>query len=207
MPKEEPLPLVMTIGHSTRPLEEFIQLLQAHGATCVVDVRTLPRSRHNPQFNQDSLPKSLKEAGLKYVYMAGLGGLRHAKSDSPNIGWRNASFRGYADYMQTPEFAESIEELIRLAKQERIVLMCAEAVPWRCHRSLIADALLVRGIRTENILSTAQRQVHTLTPFAQVQGNAITYPTETSGSTEKKPSSKRSRPKPIAKAIPKEIKL
>jgi uncharacterized protein (DUF488 family) len=207
MPKEEPSPLVMTIGHSTRPLEEFIQLLQAHGATCVVDVRTVPRSRHNPQFNQDSLPQSLKEAGLKYVHMAGLGGLRHTKGDSPNMGWRNASFRGYADYMQTPEFAESIEELIHLAKQDRIVLMCAEAVPWRCHRSLIADALLVRGIRTENILSAAQRQVHTLTPFAQVQGTAITYPTETSGSTEKKPSSKRSRPKSIAKAIPKEIKL
>ncbi len=204
MPKEEPSPLVMTIGHSTRTLEEFIQLLQAHGVTCVVDVRTVPRSRHNPQFNQDSLPQSLKEAGLKYVHMAGLGGLRHTKGDSPNMGWRNASFRGYADYMQTPEFAQSLEELIRLANQDRNVLMCAEAVPWRCHRSLIADALLVRGIRTENILSAAQRQVHTLTPFAQVQGNAITYPIETSENTQEKPSTKSPQSQPDAKVITKE---
>ena len=148
MPKRRPSPLVMTIGHSTHTLEEFIRLLQAHGATCVVDVRTVPRSRHNPQFNKASLHGSLKKAGVGYVHTPGLGGLRHAKRDSPNVGWLNASFRGYADYMQTPEFAESLEELIRMAIQDRIVLMCAEAVPWRCHRSLIADALLVRGIRT-----------------------------------------------------------
>jgi uncharacterized protein (DUF488 family) len=175
MPKEELSPLVMTIGHSTRTLEEFIRLLQAHGATCVVDVRTVPRSRHNPQFNKASLPRSLKKFGLGYVHMPGLGGLRHAKGDSPNVGWRNASFRGYADYMQTPEFAESLEEVIRLAHQDRIVLMCAEAVPWRCHRSLIADALLVRGIRTEDIISATRRLVHTLTPFARVQGTSIIY--------------------------------
>jgi uncharacterized protein (DUF488 family) len=185
MPKEDLSPLVMTIGHSTHTLEKFIHLLQVHGAACVVDVRRVPRSRHNPQFNQDSLPQSLKEAGLGYVHMPGLGGLTHAKSDSPNIGWRNTSFRGFADYMQTPEFAQSLQELILLAHQERIVLMCAEAMPWRCHRSLIADALLVRGIRTEDILSAAQRQVHTLTPFAQVQGTAVTYPAEVSGSTPK----------------------
>ena len=179
-PKEEPSPLVMTIGHSTRTLEEFIGLLQAHGATCVVDVRTVPRSRHNPQFNKASLPRSLKKAGLGYVHMPGLGGLRHAKRDSPNVGWRNTSFRGYADYMQTPEFAQSLEELIRLANQDRIVLMCAEAVPWRCHRSLIADALLVRGIRTEDIMSGTRSQVHCLTAFAKVQGTAITYPTDAS---------------------------
>src|ERR1039457_4422520 len=113
MPKEEPSPLVMTIGHSTRTLEEFIRLLQTHGATCVVDVRTVPRSRHNPQFNKTSLPRSLKKAGLGYVHLPGLGGLRHAKRDSLNMGWRNASFRGYADYMQTPEFEQSLEELIR----------------------------------------------------------------------------------------------
>ncbi len=204
MPKEEPSPLVMTMGHSTRTLEEFIRMLQAHGATCVVDVRTVPRSRHNPQFNKDSLPQSLKEAGLKYVHMAGLGGLRHAKSDSTNLGWRNASFRGYADYMQTPEFAQSLEDLIHLANQEQIVLMCAEAVPWRCHRSLIADALLVRGIRTEDIMSATRRQVHTLTPFAKVLGAAITYPTEASGNTQKKASAKRSRPQPVAKTTAKE---
>jgi Uncharacterized conserved protein len=197
MPKEEPSPLVMTIGHSTHTLEEFIRLLQAHGATCVVDVRTVPRSRHNPQFNKASLPRSLKKAGLGYVHLPGLGGLRHAKRDSLNVGWRNASFRGYADYMQTPEFAQSLEELIRLANQDRIVLMCAEAVPWRCHRSLIADALLVRGIRTEDIMSATRRQVHALTPFAKVRGTTITYPTAASRSTSKKPSAKRSGPRPI----------
>ena len=176
MPEEESLPLVMSIGHSTRTLEEFIALLKAHGATRVVDVRTVPRSRRNPQFNKDSLPLSLKKAGLEYLHMSGLGGLRHAKSDSPNMGWRNASFRGYADYMQTPEFTKNLEELIRMAKQGQIVLMCAEAVPWCCHRSLIADALLIHGVRTEDIMSATHRQVHTLTPFAKVNGAEITYP-------------------------------
>jgi len=127
-PKKEPSPLVMTIGHSTRTLEEFIGLLQAHAVSRVVDVRTVPRSWHNPQFNKDSLPGKLKKAGLGYVHLPGLGGLRHAKRDSLNMGWRNASFRGYADYMQTPEFEQSLEELIRLANQDRIALMCAEAV-------------------------------------------------------------------------------
>ena len=130
-------------------------------------------------------------ADLKYVHMPGLGGLRHAKRDSLNLGWRNVSFRGYADYMQTPEFAQSLEELICLANQDRIVLICAEAVPWRCHRSLIADALLVRGIRTEDIMSATRGQVHTLTPFAKVRGTAITYPGETAEGTQKKPSAKR----------------
>ena len=180
MPKEEPSPLAMTIGHSTRTLEDFIALLQAHGATCIVDVRTVPRSHHNPQFNKASLARYLKKLGFKYVHMPGLGGLRHAKRDSPNGGWRNASFRGYADYMQTPEFVESLEEAIRTAKQDRIALMCAEALPWRCHRSLIADALLVRGIRTEDIMSATRRQLHTLTPFAQVRGMTIVYPPEPS---------------------------
>ena len=110
--------------------------------------------------------------------MPGLGGLRHAKRDSPNLGWRNASFRGYADYMQTPEFAESLQELIQLASESPIALMCAEAMPWRCHRSLIADALTVRGIRTEDIMSPTRRQIHTLTPFAKVRGTAVTYPAE-----------------------------
>jgi uncharacterized protein (DUF488 family) len=177
-PKARVSPVVLTIGHSTRAIEEFIGLLQAHGATCVADVRTVPRSRHNPQFNKASLPGSLKKAGLGYVHLAGLGGLRHAKADSPNGGWRNASFRGYADYMQTPEFERSLDELIELARREKVALMCAEAVPWRCHRSLIADALLVRGICTEDIMSATRRQVHQLTPFAKVRGAAITYPAE-----------------------------
>jgi uncharacterized protein (DUF488 family) len=170
--------VVLTTGHSTRAIDKFIGLLQAHAVSRVVDVRTVPRSRHNPQFNQDSLPDSLKKAGLDYVHLPGLGGLRHAKRDSINVGWRNASFRGYADYMQTPEFERGLEELIQLAKQEQIAIMCAEAVPWRCHRSLIADALLVRGIRTEDIMSLTHRSVHTLTSFAKVRGTSVTYPRE-----------------------------
>jgi uncharacterized protein (DUF488 family) len=200
MPSAKPSPIVLTIGHSTRTLEEFIGLLQAHGAARVVDVRTVPRSRHNPQFNKTSLPRALKKAGLGYVHLPGLGGLRHAKRDSLNVGWRNASFRGYADYMQTPEFEQSLEDLILLAKQERLAIMCAEAVPWRCHRSLIADALLVRGIRAEDIMSPTRRQVHVLTPFAKVRGATITYPAEALPSTPMKPSAKCSRPRPIKTA-------
>jgi uncharacterized protein (DUF488 family) len=172
--------IVLTIGHSTRTIEEFMGLLQAHAVSRVVDVRTVPRSRHNPQFNKDSLADSLGKAGLRYVHMPGLGGLRHARRDSINVGWRNASFRGYADYMQTPEFEEHLRELIELARKERIAIMCAEAVPWRCHRSLIGDALTVRGIRTEDIMSLTQRRLHTLTPFAKVRGTIVTYPAENS---------------------------
>jgi uncharacterized protein (DUF488 family) len=179
-PKEASSLLVMTIGHSTRTLDEFIGLLQAHAVARVVDVRTIPRSWHNPQFNKDSLPDSLKKAGLSYVHLPRLGGLRHAKPDSINVGWRNASFRGYADYMQTPEFELGLGELIQLATQERVAIMCAEAVPWRCHRSLIADALLVRGIRIEDVMSLTRRTIHTLTPFAKVRGTKITYPAEKS---------------------------
>jgi len=178
--------VVLTIGHSTRPLAEFIGLLETHAVSWVVDVRTVPRSRHNPQFNKDSLPESLSKAGLGYVHMPGLGGLRRAKPDSLNVGWRNASFRGYADYMQTPEFEENLQELIELAKQHRIVLMCAEAVPWRCHRSLIGDALTVRGFRVEDIMSSTRRQVHALTTFAQVEGIVVTYPMETASPSRKK---------------------
>jgi uncharacterized protein (DUF488 family) len=194
-PTAEPSNIVLTIGHSTRTLAEFIRLLKAHPVTLVVDVRTVPRSRHNPQFNKASLPRALKKAGLRYIHLPGLGGLRHAKRDSPNVGWRNASFRGYADYMQTPEFEQSLRELIQLAKEDRVVLMCAEAVPWRCHRSLIADALLIRGIRTEDIMSPIRRTVHTLTPFAKVHGTTITYPAEVSLDNPKKPSAKRSAPR------------
>ena len=191
--KKNNTPFIFTIGHSTRSLDTFSNLLQSHAITRVVDVRTIPRSRHNPQFNKDSLPDSLKKAGLGYVHMLGLGGLRHAKHDSINMGWRNTSFRGYADYMQTPEFEQNIEELIQLANQERIAIMCAEAVPWRCHRSLIADALLVRGIRTEDIMSLTRHTVHALTPFAKVRGTTITYPIENLQLPKKKASLKRDR--------------
>src|ERR1035437_6575604 len=195
-PKKAPSLVVMTIGHSTRTLGEFIGLLQAHAVTRVVDVRTIPRSWHNPQFNKDSLPDSLKKAGLSYVHLPGLGGLRHAKPDSINVGWRNASFRGYADFMQTPEFELGLGELIQMARQKRVAIMCAEAVPWRCHRSLIADALLVRGIRVEDIMSLTRRTVHTLTPFAKVRGTTITYPTKKSRQRKKKASLKSDRPMP-----------
>ena len=167
---------ILTIGHSTRSIEEFIDLLQAHGVTLVVDVRTVPRSRRNPQFNRDALPQSLSAVEIGYRHMAGLGGLRRPAPDSPNTGWRNDSFRGYADYMQTPEFEEQLRALLELAPQERLALMCAEAVPWRCHRSLIADALVVRGWSVEHILSATRRQPHTLTPWARVDGTRIAYP-------------------------------
>jgi uncharacterized protein (DUF488 family) len=168
--------VALTIGHSTRTIEEFVRLLQAHVVTRAVDVRTVPRSRHNPQFNRDTLPASLKSAGIGYTHMAELGGLRRTTRDSINTGWRNASFRGYADYMQTAEFNEAIERLIQLMSHDRIAVMCAEAVPWRCHRSLIADALLVRGIRSEEIVSPTRTQVHVLTSFAKVDGSRIFYP-------------------------------
>ena len=169
-------PVVFTIGHSTRPFTEFRRLLKAHGVQRVIDVRTIPRSRHNPQFNRDQLSPALHRSRIHYRHMPGLGGLRHAKRDSANAGWRNASFRGYADYMQTPAFAESLALCIELARRERVALMCAEAVPWRCHRALIADALLVRGIEVREITSGIRTRLHTLTPFARAIGTQITYP-------------------------------
>jgi uncharacterized protein (DUF488 family) len=176
MLKQEFQPIVLTVGHSTRSLEAFIDLLKAHSVDRLIDVRTVPRSRHNPQFNRDTFCVALESAGIRYTHAIGLGGFRRTSPDSPNLGWRNEAFRGYADYMQTPEFAASLADLIDRVKRERIVLMCAEAVPWRCHRSLIADALLIRGIRVEEVVSETRRQKHTLTPFAKVDGTAITYP-------------------------------
>ena len=168
--------VLLTIGHSTRPIDVFIRLLEAHGVQRVVDVRTIPRSQHNPQFNRDQLSPALHRAKIHYRYMPGLGGLRHARPDSPNTGWRNVSFRGYADYMQTSAFEESLAHCIELAKRERVVLMCAEAVPWRCHRSLIADALLARGIEANEITSGIRTRPHSLTPWACVKGTEVTYP-------------------------------
>lgn len=168
--------VVFTIGHSTRTLQEFIELLKAHGVTTLIDVRTIPRSRRNPQFNRETLPHALEAEGIGYAHVAGLGGFRRAGPDSPNQGWRNASFRGYADYMQTGEFAENLAGLIERAASQRVALMCAEAVPWRCHRSLIADALLVHGIRVEEIVSATRTQARALTPFARVDGATVTYP-------------------------------
>ena len=170
------VPLVLTIGHSTRPIDVFTRLLTANAVTHLADVRTIPRSRHNPQFNSAALAASLQEAGIAYSHVPGLGGLRRASPDSVNAAWRNASFRGYADYMQTPEFARNLAAVLELAATERVALMCAEAVPWRCHRSLIADALLARGAAVEEIVSGTRRQPHKLTPFARVDGDSVTYP-------------------------------
>jgi uncharacterized protein (DUF488 family) len=168
--------IVFTIGHSTRTLTEFIALLAAHSVRQLVDVRTVPRSRHNPQFNRDTLPAALEAAGIGYAQRAGLGGFRHTHPGSENMGWRNVSFRGFADYMQTPEFAENLAAIIDQATREQLALMCAEALPWRCHRSLIADALMVRGIRAEEIINATRVQAHRLTPFARVDGTVVTYP-------------------------------
>ena len=169
-------PVVFTIGHSTRSLQELIDLLQAHDIELVADVRSVPRSRRNPQFNRESLPQALQAAGIGYEHVAALGGFRRPSSQSTNVGWRNASFRGYADYMQTAEFIESIERLAGQVRRQRVAVMCAEAVPWRCHRSLIADALVARGLRVEEVIIPTRTQAHTMTSFARVDGTTVTYP-------------------------------
>jgi uncharacterized protein (DUF488 family) len=170
--------MIFTVGHSTRPIEEFIRLLGEHEIELLVDVRTIPKSRYNPQFNTEALRKSLQGAEIEYVHNPGLGGLRHPHKDSMNVGWRNDSFRGYADYMQTEEFRGNLEKLIDLASAKRVAIMCAEAVPWRCHRSLISDALLARGIVASHIVGTGEPKPHTLTSFAVINGCAVTYQDE-----------------------------
>lgn len=167
---------VSTVGHSVHPIEAFIDILKSHGILQLVDVRTIPRSRRNPQFNRENLSASLPAAGIEYHHLPGLGGLRHPRKDSINTGWRNASFRGYADYMQTPEFTKNLDHLIEIASGAPTAIMCAEAVPWRCHRSLIADALLARGVTVTEILSATKSQPHAKTPFAQFDGQRVTYP-------------------------------
>jgi uncharacterized protein (DUF488 family) len=184
MDRPQPGPLY-TLGHSTRSLEELIDILQSFGISHLVDVRTVPRSRRNPQFNRDSLPTSLAAVGVAYTHMPGLGGLRKPRPNSPNTAWRNASFRGFADYMQTAEFEQALNELIDLAAREKAVaVMCAEAVPWRCHRSLIADALLVRGIPVIEILGLGSSRLHALTGWAVVKGWQVTYPSEAAPSDD-----------------------
>jgi Domain of unknown function DUF488 len=178
MTPKKPPKVVLTIGHSTRTLDSLIELLEAHRVERLVDVRTIPRSRRNPQFNRETLPAALRKARIGYRHMKALGGLRHARRDSPNTAWRNASFRGYADYMLEPEFAAALDRLIGLAAEKRTAVMCAEAVPWRCHRSMIADALLARGIAVEHILGTKRAEPHRLTAFARVEGERVTYPGE-----------------------------
>jgi len=171
-----PDPVILTVGHSTRTIDEFVGLMKAHGVETVADIRTVPRSRHNPHFDSAVLSNLLASEGLEYVHFQQLGGLRKTSSESINGGWRNASFRGYADYMQTPAFEEGLLQLIDLAGQRRVVIMCAEAVPWRCHRSLVGDALLVKGIAVEDIMTPTTRKPHKLTAFAKVIGTHISYP-------------------------------
>lgn len=169
-------PVIFTVGHSTRSFEELVEILRAHGIEQLVDVRTIPRSRHNPQFNRESLGRALHNRRIGYRYMKELGGLRRARPDSVNAGWRNASFRGFADYMQTQSFSEGLERLLELAKQKPTAIMCAEAVPWRCHRSLIADALAARGYEVRNILSVTSAKRHVVNPMARVHDRQVTYP-------------------------------
>jgi uncharacterized protein (DUF488 family) len=169
-------PIVYTVGHSTRSLDEFVVLLRSFGIRRVVDVRTIPRSRHNPQFDGKSLAVALRNRRLGYRHMKGLGGLRHSRADSTNVGWRNLSFRGFADYMQTPAFAEALETLAALATERPTAIMCAEAVPWRCHRYLIADALVARGFSVDHIMGPGVSREHSLHPLAVVDKGTIRYP-------------------------------
>lgn len=177
---------VYTIGHSTHPIDEFIRILKVFVIEKIIDVRTIPKSRHNPQFNEEELRSELQRHGIEYVRLERLGGLRHTTKASINTAWKNASFRGYADYMQTPEFTRALGELIDLSREKRVAIMCAEAVPWRCHRSLIGDALLIQNIKVEDIFDEKTSKPHLLTPWAKVDGNMITYPGPTSSSKEHK---------------------
>ena len=169
-------PLIRTVGHSTRPVDAFIEMLEAHGIKKLIDVRTISKSRRNPQYNREALERSLREAGIGYEHMKALGGLRHPLKDSPNMGWRNESFRGYADYMQTAEFEAALNQLGKAAAHHAVAIMCAEAVPWRCHRSLISDALTARGYPVEHIMSATKSVPHTMTSFARVEGTSVLYP-------------------------------
>jgi uncharacterized protein (DUF488 family) len=172
---------VYTIGHSSRSIEEFLALLHQNGVRVLADIRTIPKSRHNPQYWQDALARSLADAGITYRYLPALGGRRRTRPDSINTAWRNASFRGYADYMQTDAFATAVDELVEIAATQPTAIMCAEAVPWRCHRSLVGDALLVRGVEVVDIISATSVRPHVLTPWAKVDGLTITYPGDDAG--------------------------
>jgi uncharacterized protein (DUF488 family) len=169
-------PPIVTIGHSTRPLDEFLSLLRQHGVGLLADVRAFPRSRRNPQFNIDTLPEALGAAGIGYRHLADLGGRRTARPDSPNGGWREPGFRGFADYMDTAAFAGALSALLALADCQRVAVMCAEAQPWRCHRSLISDALVARAAAVEHIMGPQARWPHQLPPFARLSGTRVSYP-------------------------------
>jgi uncharacterized protein (DUF488 family) len=165
-----------TIGFSTRTVEELVAILRSAGVRLVVDVRTVPRSRHTPQWNREHAAVALPRHGLGYHHLPALGGFRRPRPDSPNTGWRNLAFRGYADYMAGPEFAAGLATLLDLARETPAAIACTEAVPWRCHRSLIADALTVRGVEVGHLMGPGAVRPHTLTPFARVERLALTYP-------------------------------
>ena len=167
--------MVLTIGHSTRSIDELVQLLHDNGVKMLIDIRTVPKSRTNPQFNSDVLARQLPDAGIEYRHMSDLGGLRHAKAESANIVWENASFRGYADYMETDQFRRAVDQLIELSVQEQVAIMCAEAVWWRCHRGMVSDELVARGIAVEHIVSGKKRQRHSMRSFARVEGTHVSY--------------------------------
>ena len=169
---------VYTIGHSTRPIDDFLALLQKNGVQRLVDVRLFPGSRRHPQFGQDQLRQSLDAAGIDYIHEPRLGGRRRPAKDSENAGWRNESFRGYADYMQTRDFKEAIAGLEERARERPTAIMCAEAVPWRCHRFLIADALTHAGWQVRHITGPAAPSTHKFTPFLRIDGDRLTYPPE-----------------------------
>ena len=175
---------VYTLGHSTRSAHEFVSILQAYEIQLLADIRNIPRSRRNPQFEAEALRRSLAAEGIEYVHLPGLGGLRHSRKDSVNTAWRNASFRGFADYMQTGEFSQAIDALLERAAKQTTAIMCAEAVPWRCHRSLVADALLARSIEVVDILSATSSRPHALTKWAEIDGTRVTYPKQDSASAE-----------------------
>lgn len=166
---------IYVIGHSNMTIERFLKILEAHSITTLVDIRAVPRSRHNPQFDSYALRDSLAGEGIAYINLKKLGGLRHPSKNSVNTGWRNPSFRGFADYMQTADFEAGLDRLIRLGKSKNIAIMCAEGNPFRCHRSLVADALTIRGVRAVHISSERAGRLHTLTPFAKVDGHSIRY--------------------------------
>jgi uncharacterized protein (DUF488 family) len=168
--------LIYTLGHSSRSIEKFIQCLKGHQVQLLVDIRTIPKSAKNPQYNQDSLRDAMAEVGIEYIHLKSLGGLRRTIKESKNIGWENPSFRGFADYMQTTEFEDALNNLIELGRQKQAAIMCAEGNPYRCHRSLVSDALLVRGIEVRHISSAKSASPHRLTSFAEVDGFRVSYP-------------------------------
>jgi uncharacterized protein (DUF488 family) len=167
---------IYTIGHSTRTIDDFIAILNTYKINTVVDVRSIPYSRFNPQFNSDSLKESLNDSSIDYVHISSLGGFRDPVSNSVNTGWKNRRFRGFADHMQMRDFKRGLNKLVKLARDSNVVIMCSEALPWRCHRSLIADALIVRGIEVVDIYSINTIRKHSLTPWAVVNGHNIIYP-------------------------------